>query len=245
MDRNRILLQDLWFYDRVDEYDQLDASQRAEFLDRQLHTAIQWQALELSDPSEVETSSGASPISRVITHWIDSAKDEEAQQRVVAVLGAAAVRWLSTHEVETLSVQARRSFATELFDQVQREGVAPVLAESLTVSGEPSESDRLLRNGELLLEAWFFEQARIYHSLGSNEQRQHFIRDKVATVRQSPLLTMLTSNGNARTNPLVQVPRILQMIQGWIERADESDRRMLQEFSNAVYQEVIAGFMRS
>jgi hypothetical protein len=155
------------------------------------------------------------------------------------------MRWLSTHDVETVSVPARRSFATELFNQLQRDNVATVIADTVTVDAASTGSDRLLRNGELLLEAWFFEQARIYGSLGDDEERRMFVEDKVAAVRKSPLLTMLTSNGNASSSPLVQVLRIQQMIRGWIQRADESDQQMLQEFWTAVYREVVAGFIQA
>ncbi len=241
VDRNRILLRDLWFSDCVDAFDQLDGSKRPEFLDQQLRTAISWQSFNQRDQTQTENG-GASSIGRVVTHWIESAGDSETRNRVISVLGAATVRWLSTYDVADLSAQARESFADELFDQLQRNEVAPVVAKSVNLDVESNESDRLLGNGELLLEAWFCAQARQHHALETDEQRRQFVKDKVATVRQSPLLTMLTQNGQHRTSPLVQVLRIQQMIQGWIQRADKNEKRMLQEFSTAVYREVIEAF---
>jgi hypothetical protein len=240
VEHNRILLQDLWFYDCVDKYERLDVGQRPEFLDRQLRTAVTWQSIRGSE-SPKASPLGASPISQAITHWIDSAQDVEHQRRIVTVLGAATVRWLSTYDVATLPMQARRSFAIELCDQLQRESVAPVIAELVLVDAEASEADQLFRNGELLMEAWFYEQAGRYQALGNGE-RQRFVRDTIGKVRRSPLLSMLTGNRKSPSSPLVQVLRIQQMIQGWIQRADEGERLLLQEFTHAVSREVIAGF---
>lgn len=242
VDRNRTQLQDLWFYDCVDKYHQLDVAQRPEFVDWQLRTAITWQSIQSTEPATANPSE-VSPISNAVTHWIDSARDTE-RGRIVAVLAAATVRWLSIHDAATLSKEARRSFAVELVDQLQRPSVAPVIAGSAMLDVESAEMDQLLRNVELLLEAWFHEQARRYGELGKAE-RERFVKDKVAMVRQSPLLSMLSDNGEARSSPLVQVLRIQQMIQGWIQRADRGERPLLQEFSSAVYREVIAGFTQS
>ena len=108
-----------------------------------------------------------------------------------------------------------------------------------------------LKNGNLLLEAWFHSQARKYQAL-SEEQRNQFVIEQIAVVKTSPLVPLVMEKGANQaasvSNPIAAAMQLMQTVDGWIARAESIDQPMLTEFKLAVqrqFMQISLPWMRS
>ncbi len=234
---NRKILQDLWFQDAIEQFEILTADQRGEFLDRQISTINGWLAIS----SDSDSADGATAIGKQLNVWLASGNEKD---RVVSFLAAGFLRWLATHDLQDLPLQAREQLVDLLSDALETNELG---SKSDSLPGQfstvlPKDRQLLIANGELLLEAWYYLQARQHWDLPANA-RADFVVEQVNRVKTSPLLPLLSAANTTapvtNQNPLLAAMKMMQTVDRWIDRADDSDREMLAQFKLAVQQQLL------
>lgn len=247
VDRNRRLLQDRWFQETVKEFHRREVGQRAAFVDEQIAMVDQWQAMAGDSGQD-----SIDVMREQLSHWITAAVPDE-QNHVLQALSACFVRWVASRDLSDLSLSDREKIAEGVMEQME--------ADELTSDGDgfvallqefmPEDSVLLLKNGNLLLEAWFHSQARKYQAL-SEEQRNQFVTEQIAVVKTSPLVPLVMEKGANQaasvSNPIAAAMQLMQTVDGWIARAESIDQPMLTEFKLAVqrqFMQISLPWMRS
>ncbi|MDG2382413.1 MAG: hypothetical protein P8N76_12150 [Pirellulaceae bacterium] len=234
---NRKVLQDLWFQDAIEQFNLLPVNQRAEFLDRQIGTIQGWRAMS----GNSDWHEGSHAIGTQLNVWLVS-EDETA--RVVSTLAAGFLRWLATHDLSDVSLQSREQVVGMLADALETRELNSV---SESLPGQlstvlPEDTDLLTANGELLLEAWYYLQARRHWALPV-DARADFVVEQVNRVKTSPLIPLLMASDSTDSvtnqNPLFAAMKMLQTVDRWIQRADATDHEMLSQFKLAVQQQLL------
>lgn len=238
VDRNRRLLQDLWFQETVKEFHRREVGHRTAFLDEQIEIVDRWQAMA--------DDSGQDSIDAMrdqLNHWVSDAVPDE-KNKLLQALSACFVRWLASRDLGDLSFPDREKIAEGVMEQMEadefasdEDGLVALLQEVM-----PNDTVLLSNNGNLLLEAWFHSQARQYQAL-SEEERSRFVTEQIAVVKTSPLVPLVMKKGPTDvasvSNPIATAFQLMKTVDGWIDRAESVDQPMLKEFKLAVQRQFL------
>lgn len=232
---NAEFLQHVWFEHRSQQYAKCGPDEQMPFLERQIDAIASWSALPISTDDDAAGSDAApgDPAVQFFTKlegWIDEAAGETRTQMITAVQDGV-VCWLATRDLG----EQPRSVRLELALRIVRQLNAGMRLDEILIDLTPPQREKLFANGELLLEAWLHDQARVYAELPA-EQRMAYLDARLEEVYKWGVLEVLApasdSTGGKTASPAItQMAGLLRLVTltgQWIERADPEERPRLE-----------------
>ena len=192
-------LKRFWFQQRLEEYARCSESLRREFVQQQVDKLAAWSRVDAwlasahadkgaSSPDEegdvLDGSTAPSLISQVET-WIEGTPEPQRPMARQAVCEGV-VCWLATDDLSDYSMNSRRHLARRIAVHLDAGRRADESASGMS----REQRVRLAVNGELLLEAWLYDEKDRYFALPT-EKRPAYVDQRIDSFLRWGVLELL------------------------------------------------------
>ncbi|MCO6456607.1 MAG: hypothetical protein J5I93_15015 [Pirellulaceae bacterium] len=232
------ILQRHWFLLRARQYASLLATERLQFLDRQVRALIVWtsaqQQLAASEPptagsAAADGSASAGSSSQVLeqlSEWVRQA-DPQSRDELNRAISDGFICWLSQDDLS----QYPRAFRQDLAERIARSLDSGASGQGLLSALEAPRRERLRDNCGLLMEAWLHNRLAEYELLAARD-RQSYVDRQLDRLATWDLVQVIGPDGTKTGRPAPPAAKWLELarwVEQWLARADPLQRPALQD----------------
>ena len=232
---NLELLKQVWFFDRVRHYADLEPELQFEFLRTQIRTIDQWTQIAAAyAPQFGWPEPTADDLFAQIDTWVEASAPEQLTN-IETVLRDGLVCWLATQDLGEQPLATRQELMRRIVQELEAGNTLSLGTNQLS----RDQQERLQKNSELLVQAWVFEQLVTFAELPS-DQRGEFVEQQVSRVRSWGILQLLAgpkawqATEPSRLMELAGIVRLRSLFEEWIASASPSQQEQLRQLRTAV-----------
>lgn len=236
------ILQRHWFLLRARQYAVLPATERLEFLDRQVRALIVWTAAQQQFAAYAAPVAGAtltagstsaagdapagssSQVLDQLSEWVREA-DPQSRDELNRAISDGFICWLSQDDLN----QYPRAFRQDLAERIARSLDTGASGQGLLSALDAPRRERLRNNCGLLMEAWLHNRLAEYELLAARDCQSYVDRqlDRLATWDLAQVIG--PAEAGQPVPPAAKWLELARWVEQWLARADPLQRPALQD----------------